>query len=200
MQAACVASFVALPVRVMVLLSRPASALNALNPYPSPNLQLLTRWTRTLLTHTQPARDAHACPFALRTWQEGPSLTPSPKPTHWCAVAVHVLFGRGGLCEACPGALQAACLDLRLCSPYTLQVLASFCLHLTKDQKELSAVCKALAGIASHMVVATPNHRPDITVAMGWELLSEHYTDSLSREHRVRVRLYRSLLPCVFTW
>eukprot|EP01079_Euglenida_sp_SAG-EU17-18_P002004 gene2004-3009_t len=78
--------------------------------------------------------------------------------------------------------------------PYTL-VLASFSLHLTKDHKELSAVCKALAQVADHLVVATPNHKPDILETMGWQLVAEHYKSDGSREHRVRIRLYKSLLP-----
>jgi SAM-dependent methyltransferase len=83
-------------------------------------------------------------------------------------------------------------------------ILASFCLHLL-DATQLEDTLQSLARVSRYLLVATPHRWPIITPESGWEeaapciVHSSTFVTSGSIQHRVRVRLFRSIIIKVAT-
>jgi SAM-dependent methyltransferase len=77
-------------------------------------------------------------------------------------------------------------------------VIASFCLHLLPPDA-LAATLRELARSSRLLLIATPHKRPAVGEQEGWTMCADEFrlTDSTAEgatRHRVRCRLYRSVL------
>lgn len=65
-------------------------------------------------------------------------------------------------------------------------IVCCYAMHLVPSSR-LFSVSQQMSFISPHLLIITPHKKPDISTAMGWELIDEILID------KIRMRLYRSL-------